>query len=144
MVAQLARVTPVAAVSVTAAESISREVAYPFTTRLKPALVRVTVTPCGTITGALLAIRMVVDGAGEGVTSAPAAVNFTVRVMVPATVPVCTLGAPPAKTAVSELEIIGTVKLAVRPPLVNCTAGSSVRPESGTKVMVTSPEISSG
>jgi len=32
----------------------------------------------------------------------------------------------------------------VRPPVVNCTAGSSGRPDSGEKVMVICPETSSG
>jgi hypothetical protein len=51
----LDRVTPEAAVNVTVAESISREVAYPTTTILNPPVVGVTVTPPETITGAALA-----------------------------------------------------------------------------------------
>ena len=92
----LARVTPEAAVNVTVAETISREVAYPTTTRLKPVLVRVTVAVL--ITGAALAIFSVVGATDDGVTSIPAAVSFRVRVMVPDTVPVCTAGVAPLKT----------------------------------------------
>jgi hypothetical protein len=93
----LDRVTPLAAVNVTAAETISREVAYPTTTRLKPALVRVTVALL--ISGALLAMVSLVEGAGEGVMSMPAAVSFRVSVMVPDTVPICTPGVAPLNTA---------------------------------------------
>ena len=138
----LARVTPAAAVNVTVADTISREVAYPTTTILKPPLVGVTVTPCGMITGALLAIFSVVEGAGEGVTSMPAAVSFKVRVMVPDTVPVCTDGVAPLK--VTWVELAGTVKPTVRPPVVKTTSWPSGDGESGAKAKVTVPVIGSG
>jgi hypothetical protein len=99
------------------------------------------VAPPLMITGAALAMVIVVEGAGEGVTSTPAEVSFTVRVMVPATVPVCTRGAP-VKTA--EVVPAGTWKLTVPPPVVNCTAGSAGRPEAGVNRSVTCPVISSG
>src|ERR1019366_10302237 len=83
-----------------------------------------------------------VDGAGEGVTSMPAAVSFKVREMVPDTVPVCTPGVTPLKTA--WVVLAGTEKLTVRPPVVNTTSWPSGEGESGTKVRVTCPVIASG
>ena len=138
----LDRVTPEAAVNVTVAESISREVAYPTTTILNPPVVGVTVTPPETITGAALAIFSVIGVTDDGVTSMPAAVSFKVRVMVPDTVPVWTAGVAPLKT--TWVVLAGTVKLTVRPPVVNTTSWPSGEGASGAKVKVTVPVIASG
>jgi len=62
--------------------------------------------------------------------------------MVPETVPICTLGVPPGKT--TWVVLAATVKLAVRPPLINTTSGSSVEGASEAKVKVTVPVIASG
>jgi hypothetical protein len=62
--------------------------------------------------------------------------------MVPDTVPICTLGVPPGKT--TWVELAATVKLAVRPPVVNTTSPPSGEGESGAKVKVTCPVIASG
>jgi len=72
----------------------------------------------------------------------PAAVSVRVSVMVPDTVPVCTPGVAPLKTA--WVELAGTVKLTVRPPVVNTTSWPSGEGESGAKLKVTVPVIGSG
>ena len=136
----LDRVTPAAGVNVTVAETISRVVAYPTTIKLKPPVVRCTVALV--IFGALLAMVRVGDGVDEGVMSMPAAVSFKVRVMVPDTVGVC-MREPAGKT--TWVVLADTVKLAVRLPRVGSHAfGSSGLPESGVKVMMICPVISSG
>src|SRR5579863_1068404 len=88
--------------------------------------------------GTAALIRIVTFGAGEGVISTPAAVSLAVIVAVPATVPVCT---PTPFNGTSEPA--GMVRVAVRPPVANCTVGSSA-PESGAKVRVRATVTSTG
>jgi len=122
------RFTPGAALNAKVACVTLRDVAKPATvTVMEPPLdVAVTLE----MEGAAAPIRMVALGAGDGVTSCVPATSRAVTVIVPATVPVCT--PMPLSAAV---EPAGIVNCAVRPPLANCTEGSSP-PESGVKVSV--------
>jgi len=130
------RFTPLAGVKVNTACVMLREVAKPITVTVKPVLVDVAVTDV--MTGATELILTVRVGAGEGVMSVVPAKRCAVMVTVPATVPVCT---PMVVDAV--VEPAGMVSCAVRPPVENCTVGSS-GPESAVNVSVRVTVTSTG
>jgi len=79
---------------------------------VKPVLLTAAVTLV--IEGAAGLITIVFVGAGTGVISCPAASNWVVMVIVPATVPVCT-----PMVAVELVEPALIVSVAVRPPVEN-------------------------
>lgn len=130
------RFTPLDGVNVNTACVMLREVAKPITVTVKPPLVEAAVTDV--ITGATELTRTVRVGAGEGVMSVVPARRCAVMVAVPATVPICT---PMVADAV--VEPAGMVSCAVRPPVENCTVGSS-GPESAAKVRVRVTVTSTG
>ena len=122
------RLTPLAGVNVNTACVMLREVAKPITVTVKPVLFAVAVTEV--ITGATELILTVEVGGGVGVMSCVPASSCAVMVAVPATVPVCT---PTVVGAV--VEPAGIVNVTVRPPVENCTVGSS-GPEVAVNVSV--------
>ena len=81
---------------------------------LNPVALRTAVSVPGTITGGPAAMRVVVRGAGDGVTSWPLVCICAVTVITPATVPVCT-----PTSVLPVVEPAGTVMRAVRPPVEN-------------------------
>lgn len=130
------RFTPLAGVNVNTACVMLRDVAKPITVTVKPVPLAVAVTDV--ITGATELILTVRVGAGEGVMSVVPAARCAVMVTVPATVPVCT---PTVADAV--VEPAGMVSCVVRPPVENCTVGSS-GPESAANVRVRFTVTSTG
>ncbi len=130
------RFAAAAGVKVKLAEVIDRVVSKPTTVTVKPVPLMVAVTDVAVGTAA--ATRTVILGAGVGVMSTVDATSFDVMVAVPATVPVCT---PTVVRA--TVEPAGMVTVAVRPPVENCTVGSS-GPESAANVRVSVTVTSTG
>lgn len=130
------RLAPAAGVNVNTAEVIERVVEKPTTVTVNPLPLIVAVTLL--IVGAAALIRTISVGTGLGVISVPDAVRRAVIVTVPATVPVCR----PTLFSVTS-EPAGMLSVTVRPPVENCTVGSS-GPESAANVRVRVTVTSTG
>ena len=105
-------VEPEADVKVNNAWVTARVGSKPLTVTVKPVLFVAAVTLV--MVGAAGLITIVFVGAGEGVILIPAATNWVVMVMVPATVPVCT-----PMLEEEDVDPAGMVSVAVRPPVEN-------------------------
>ena len=119
---------------------MSRGLEKPVTSTVKPPAVCCAATLV--TTGACAGIVMTRVGAGAGVTSSPLAWKLRVNVILPATVPVAMAKFVAANTAL--VEPAGTVKFAVRPPVENWIAGSSMFPTDEANVSVIVPLSGSG
>src|SRR5579885_1118849 len=118
---------------------IERPVAYPVTSSVNPLVVLLLIArpvslgaDCGTL--------RVSAGGFVGVTSMAlvCVAKAGVMLMVPATVPVCTRICVALFGNTACVEPAGMVKVTVRPPLANCTAGSLAK-ASGVKGKVSVP-----
>jgi len=105
-------VEPAAGVKVNVAWVTARVGSKPSIVTVKPVPLVAAVTLV--MVGAAGPITMVFVGAGEGVILVPAAINWVVMVMVPATVPVCT-----PMVEEEDVDPAGMVSVAVRPPVEN-------------------------
>src|SRR5579862_4171195 len=120
---------------------ISRVLEKPVAETLTPEAVRVAARVV--ITGTAGGIWIVIVGAGSGVTSIPETLRCTVSVITPVTVPVWTeTPAGSLNTAKVWLKLAGKVKFTERPPVENCTAGSSPLGTAGAKSRFSVPVIS--
>src|SRR5271168_3023744 len=107
------REAPLAGVKSKVADWISRVLEYPVTNTVR--VLPEALNDRLVMVGATLGTTIVMGAMLVGVTLTPLAVSWSVTVMVPATVPTCTI------TAGVAVVLAGSVKLKVVPPVANCT-----------------------